>query len=174
MPALLLLLPQPWGLSPALCSCRDAELPAPAPAGSRSAEGQSILTGMAGRCCCSCSGLGAAQMLDLTVLATIMFCPSLILQKNNLKARAAHRQDAPPGLLGCACGSSSCSSSCPSSNADLPAWREGCRFSFFCLCFSSCVFLGLILSSLKKRQNSGVINSGKAMLCIFSCLNPLL
>lgn len=127
--------------------------------------GQSITTGMPERCCCSCSVLGVAQMLDLTLLATIMFSPLLILQKNNLKARARHRQDPQHAQHGCACGSSSCSSSsCPSSNADLTAWREGCRFSFFYLCFSNSVFSGLILVSMKKRQDSGVVHFGKVMI----------
>lgn len=114
-------------------------------------------------CCYSCPVLGAAQMLDLTVLATSMLSPLLIFQRNNLKARARHRQDAPHGLHGCACGSSSFSSSCPCSNADPTAWREGCRFSFSCLCFNSSVFLGLILSRLKNRQDSGVMHFGEVI-----------
>lgn len=152
-----------WGLSPALCCWRAAGMQS-SQQGLRWCPGQSIIPGTAERCCCSYSGLGAAQMLHLTLLATIMPSPLLKLQKNNLKARARHRQDPPHGLHGCARGSSSCSSSssCPSSNADLTAWRQGCIFSFFCLCFSSSVFAGLILE--KKRQDSGVVHFRKVMI----------
>lgn len=118
------------------------------PAGSLTVPtAECVIVGIAERCCCSCCILVAVQVLDLTVLDTFMFPPVLILQKNNLKARARHRQDPLRGLYGCACGSSSCSSF----YVDLKTWKEGCRFSFFYLCFTSSVFLGLTLASLKQE-----------------------
>ena len=107
------LLPESWGMQFSWGTQHQAGASwAPAPAASRFSDGaySSVIVRIAERCCCSCSVLEAVQTLDLTGLATFMFPPILILQKNNLKTRARQRRDPPHGLHGCACGSRSCSS----------------------------------------------------------------